>query len=139
MHKAILLIFLLSACRQEPAAPAPALATGSFAGDGRDRLCLAGTAGSLRAGFIVFGDGDTNCSAAGRLERRGADWALTPRGEGEGGCAIPLSIAGGVVTIGTAGDSCAYYCGPGARLAGKRFSLDRRAPPATDLAGDPLC
>ena len=139
MHKTILLVLLLSACRQEPAAPAPALAAGSFAGDGRDRLCLSGSAGSQRAGFIVFGDSDSNCSAAGRLERRGEDWALIPRGEGEGGCAIPLSVTDGVVTIGTVGGSCAYYCGPGARLAGKRFFLDRQTPAAADLAGDPLC
>jgi hypothetical protein len=139
MRKAILILFLLSACRQEPAAPAPRLATGSFAGDGRDRLCLSGSAGSQRAGLIVFGEGGTNCSAAGRIERQAEGWALIPRGEGEGGCAIPLSVADGAVTIATPGNSCAYYCGPGAKLAGKRFFLDRPAPAATDLAGDPLC
>ena len=44
--------------------------------------------GAQRAGFIVYGEGDANCSASGRIEQAGAGWALVPTGDAE--CRIPL-------------------------------------------------
>ena len=137
------LALLLAACSQQPAEPT--LTTGVFAGKGSgDRLCIAGEPGNYRGGLIVFGDGDVNCSASGRIEVADATLALVPRGEGE--CRIPLSIDGGAIRIGQVPAACSYYCGPGATLSGNAFSLASQAQTrdgspakAVDLAGDPLC
>lgn len=129
------LLLLLAACSQQPAAPT--LETGSFAGPGRDRLCIAGTAGNYRAGLIAFGSGNSNCSAAGRLELDGGKAVLVPRGEGP--CRIALSIEGDVVRIEPPAKACSYYCGPGASLEGKSFTRTPGDEGASDLAGDPLC
>lgn len=126
---------LLAACSQQPAEPS--LTTGTFAGEGRDRLCLAGEPGSYRGGFIAFGEGDVNCSASGRIEIQGNQVALVPRGEGN--CRIPLIIEGNIVRIGQVPDACSYYCGPGATMAGKSYNRADMGATAVDLAGDPLC
>ncbi len=128
---------LLTACSQQPAAPP--IATGNFAGDGRDRLCVENSGGDLRAGLIVYGEGDVNCTASGQLVRTATGWELVPRGESESGCRIPLTVSAATVTVGAAPPSCAYYCGPGSAMVSKTFQLDRPASTATDLAGDPLC
>jgi hypothetical protein len=113
------------------------MATGTFAGEGRDRLCIAGEAGNYRAGFIAFGEGEVNCAASGRIDAQGSQVALVPRGEGD--CRIPLSAKGNTVRIGEVPASCSYYCGPGASMAGKSFIQTNGGAAATDLAGDPLC
>lgn len=135
MRSILAVSLLLAACSQQPAAPA--LPTGTFAAEGRDRLCIAGEAGSYRAGLIAYGPGDINCSASGRLERAGDSWVLVPRGEGD--CRIPLTFGPDSVTVARAPAACAYYCGPGASLEGKRFTGNPSLPAVTDLAGDPLC
>ena len=126
---------LLAACSQQPVTPD--LATGNYAGGGRNRLCIAGEGEARRAGLIVYGPGDANCSASGRIEQSGAGWALVPRGEGE--CRIPLILAGEQFRIGAVPVACSYYCGPGATLDGHTFGKTTAATPVTDLAGDPLC
>ena len=128
-------LLLLAACSQQPA-DSP-ISTGTYAGQGRDRLCIAGEGDSLRAGLIAYGPGDINCSAAGRLEQAGAGWALVPKGEGE--CRIPLEIEGNVVRLGQPPASCAYYCGPGADMAGKTYNRAGMGAKAVDLAGEALC
>jgi hypothetical protein len=135
MRRFVPFALLLAACSQEPAPTQ--LTAGTFAGEGRDRLCIAGEAGAYRAGLIAYGGGDANCSATGRLEQAGTGWALVPRGEGE--CRIPLEIQGSSVRIGQPPAACAYYCGPGAGLAGKSFNRSDMGAKAVDLAGDPLC
>ena len=135
MRPALVLALLLAACSRQPAAPS--LTTGTFVGDGRDRLCIGGEPGSYRAGLIAYGDGDVNCSAAGRLERTNAGWALVPKGEGD--CRIPLAIDGNMVRIGQVPAACSYYCGPGATLAGKSYNRSDMGAQAVDLAGEPLC
>lgn len=135
MKRILILAPLLVACSQEAAQPS--LATGTFAGEGRDRLCIAGEPGTYRAGLIAYGQGDTNCSAAGRLEQAGASWALVPKGEGD--CRIPLEVDGNTVRIGPPPAACSYYCGPGASLAGKSYNRSDMGSKAADLAGDPLC
>ena len=128
-------IMLLAACSRQPAETS--LTTGTFAGEGRDRLCLAGEPGNYRGGLIAFGTGDVNCSASGRIETADGGLALVPRGEG--GCRIPLTVEGNVVRIGEVPAACSYYCGPGASMAGKAFNRADMGAAVTDLAGDPLC
>ena len=135
MRPTLPLAMLLAACSQQPAEPS--LTTGTFAGDGRDRLCIAGEAGSYRAGLIAYGEGDVNCSASGRIESQDGKLALVPRGEGS--CRIPLSIEGNAVRIGEVPAACSYYCGPGAAMAGKTYNKADMGAAAVDLAGDPLC
>jgi hypothetical protein len=136
--RAILSIALfLAACSQDQPTADAAIAPGTFAGEGRNRLCIAGEGQSPRAGLIAYGPGDANCSAAGRLERSGSGWALIPKGEGN--CRIPLSVEGNVVSVGQPPAACSYYCGPGAQLAGKSYSRSDMGAKAVDFAGDPLC
>ena len=129
------LALLLAACSQQPAEPT--VSTGTFAGQGRDRLCIAGEAGNYRGGLIAFAAGDVNCSASGRLEVQGAELTLVPRGEGD--CRIPLTVDGNLVRVGQVPAACSYYCGPGAQMAGKSFNRTDMGAKAIDLAGDPLC
>ena len=129
------LAMLLSACSQQPAEPT--VTGGTFAGTGRDRLCIAGEVGALRAGLIAYGTGNANCSAAGSLQRSGQNWVLVPKGEGD--CRIPLDIAENSFRIGQTSAACSYYCGPGATLTGKTFNRTDAGSKAVDLAGDPLC
>ena len=135
MRSIFLLAALLAACSQEAAQPS--VATGTFAGEGRDRLCIAGEPGAYRAGLIAYGQGDTNCSAAGRLEQAGAGWVLAPKGEGD--CRIPLTVEGNTVRIGKPPEACSYYCGPGAVLEGKSYNRSDMGAKPVDLGGDPLC
>ncbi|MCL6699661.1 hypothetical protein LZ496_12820 [Sphingomonas sp. NSE70-1] len=127
---------LLAACSQGQE-PAPSIATGTFAGEGRDRLCIAGEPGNYRGGLIVYADGDVNCSAGGKIDAANGAIALVPRGEGD--CRIPLAIDGNAVRIGDVPAACSYYCGPGAAMAGKTFNRSDAGGQVADLAGDPLC
>ena len=126
---------LLAACSQQP--EKPSIATGTYAGQGRDRLCIAGEAGSYRGGLIAYGQDDINCSGSGPVIAEGGQFLLIPRGEGE--CRIPLEIQGNVVRIGQPPAACAYYCGPGATMAGRTYNRADMGAKAVDLAGDPLC
>jgi len=135
MRLIIALCLSLAACSQNLADPGPE--PGTFAGEGRDRLCIAGESGALRAGLIAFGKGDVNCSASGKLEKAGQDWLLVPKGEGD--CRIPLEIGTGIVRVGQLSAACSYYCGGGASMDNKSFSRNASASNAVDLAGDPLC
>jgi hypothetical protein len=135
MRPILVFTLLLASCSQQPAEPS--LTPGTFAGEGRDRLCLAGDAGNYRAGLIAYGPGDINCSASGRVEAQGGQLALVPRGEGD--CRIPLTIDGSMIRIGEVPAACSYYCGPGASMAGKSYSRADMGAEAVDLAGDPLC
>jgi hypothetical protein len=135
MRTVIPMALLLAACSQE--AEKPSIPTGTYAGQGRDRLCIAGEAGSYRGGLIAFGAGDINCSASGRVMAEGAQFVLVPRGEGD--CRIPLEIKDNVVRIGQPPAACAYYCGPDADMAGRSYNKADMGAKAVDLAGDPLC
>ena len=135
----LLLAFALTvtACAQEEPAAPPGLAAGTYTKGGRDALCISGQGGTQRAGFVVYGADNANCSASGRIEASGADWTLIPAGDAE--CRIPVTVTPGRISLGPSNPACAYYCGPGASFAGKSFSQSPSAKPAADLAGDPLC
>ena len=135
MRRILPIALLAAACSQKPATPT--LVTGTFAGEARDRLCIAGAAGAYRAGLIAYGESDTNCSASGRLEPAGSAWQLVPTGEGD--CKIPLDIQGNSVRIGKVPSACAYYCGAGASMADRTYNRADMEAKVTDLAGDPLC
>ena len=128
----LLLILLLAAC--SPEAPEGPPERALYAGEGRDRLCLAGD----RVGFIVYGAGDANCSVRGRVEPAG-EQLLTIVPDGDPDCRIEAREAPGSITLGQANEACAYYCGLGADFAGKAFARADGASPAIDFAGDPLC
>ena len=138
----LILAFALSAtaCAQEEP-PAPKLSAelppGIFAARERDGLCIMGIGKAQRAGFIVYGEGNANCSASGQVEGIGGRWALVP--DGEGSCRIPFTQESGVVTLSRATAGCAYYCAPGVTFEGKSFTRIETSTSPTDLAGDPLC
>ena len=136
MRTLLLSFMLLAACSQGQE-PESSIATGIFAGEGRDRLCIAGDAGNYRAGLVTFAAGDVNCSASGKIAFEGGQVALVPRGEES--CRIPLTIEGNTVRVGEVAAACSYYCGPGATMIGKSFNRADMGATAVDLAGDPLC
>jgi hypothetical protein len=135
MRRILPATLLLAACSQQPAKPS--IAPGTFAGQGRDRLCIAGEAENLRGGLVAFGQGDVNCSVSGGIELSNGQFALVPRGEGP--CRIPLVVAGNQIRIGKVPGSCSYYCGPGASMEGKAFNRADMGSKVVDIAGDPLC
>ena len=135
MRTIIPVALLLASCSQQ--AENPSIPVGTYAGQGRDRLCIAGEGGNYRAGLIAFGQGNTNCAASGRVMAEGGRYVLIPRGEGP--CRIPLEIENNVVRVGQPPVACSYYCGPGADMAGKIYSKADMGAKAVDFAGDPLC
>jgi hypothetical protein len=127
----IFTVLLLTACSPDAAeAPAEHLL---YAGESRDRLCVAGQ----RGGLIIYGAGDTNCSARGHVDRSGDRLTLIPDGDPD--CRIEATLAGDTLRLGARSPSCAYYCGPGADFADKALAKDAAASLAKDFAGDPLC
>ena len=131
---------LLAACQQEAGQQAEQVAERppqvvTYAGEGRDRLCLNESAG--RIGFITYGEGDVNCSVRAALTRSADQLAIAP--DGDQSCRIAATLGDDRLALGELGQSCAYYCGPGASFAGKSFGQLPDAVPVTDLAGDPLC
>ena len=137
MRIIITLALLVSACSGKAPDKGPALAVGSYAGGGRDRLCVVGEAGVQRGGFISYGSGETNCTMSGTIEAKGAVFVLKPRGDSR--CAVELSVNDRRVSLAPGTPACSYYCGPGATFANKNFRRDDKATPAVDLAGDKLC
>jgi hypothetical protein len=112
-------------------------------GSRRDRMCIVDRAtGDSRFGIVTWGEDDRNCSGIGQAVREGGTLRLTMAGDEQ--CAIEAAIAEGTVTLpDTIPAGCAYYCGPGASLAGVAFEKTggtaEDAMRATDLVGDPLC
>jgi hypothetical protein len=133
---------LLGACSQKAEAPSSpegenavaSVGTATFAGSGRDRLCLADGG---RGAFITFGEGNANCSVRGQVDGSGERLTLAP--EGDLTCRIDIVRNGDDVRLGEVGGACNYYCGPKASFAGKTFKRMPNAEPVTDIAGDPLC
>ena len=126
----------ITACAKEEAA-APTLPTGTYPGGERNALCIAGEGAAQRAGFVIYGADNANCSASGRIEAAGDGWNLVPAGDAD--CKIPVTVEAGRVSLGRLPPACAYYCGPGISADGKSFGPTVEGPPPSDLAGDSLC
>ena len=125
-------LLLLTAC--SPQAPEPAAERLLYAGEGRDRLCIAGQ----RGGFIIYGQGETNCAVRGGIGRAGEHLlVLTPAGDAD--CRIDLVSQADTIRLGRMAGACSFYCGPGADYSGKLLTRSSSATPAVDFAGDPLC
>ena len=134
----------------EAAPPAVAVQTSSLLGlyesgpaERRNQRCVIDrAAGDSRFGFVLRGEGEQGCSGAGAAVRQGAVLRLTMAGDEP--CVIDAHIEGTRVTFPTQlAPGCAYYCAPGATMAG--VALDKTggtaedAMRATDLVGDRLC
>ena len=135
---ALLCVLLLGACSKpgaeqntaSPQQPAVARAAATFAGPGRDRLCVAGQ----RAAFVSYAAaGDRNCTVRGTI----VDNALVP--EGDAACRIAISREGESFRLGPVTQACSYYCAAPASFAGKTFVRMAKPEPVADIAGDPLC
>ena len=137
MRIIITLALLVSACSGTTPDKGRALAVGTYAGDGRDRLCVVGEAGVQRAGFISYGPSQANCTMSGTIEAKGARFVLKPASDSR--CAVDVSVNDGRVSLAPGTLACSYYCGPGATFANKSFKRDDKATPAVDFAGDKLC
>lgn len=142
------LLLVLSACGQGEEetkaangvaeAPAPlSREVQTFAGAGKDRLCLGGT--SAPAAVITYAaDGASNCSARGTMQEQAGKLFFVPQEEKS--CRIEVRREGeNRLALGAVTAGCAYYCGSGASFEGKTFARMDKAEPVTDLAGDPLC
>lgn len=108
----------------------------------RSQLCiLEDGAGAARFG-LVLRTAAGSCSGAGTAERRENVLGLVMAGDSA--CPIEAAIDGVRVDFpASLPAGCAYYCAPGASMAGAR--LDKTggtrddAMRARDLVGDPLC
>lgn len=136
------IVLALAACRAEEPAPGAnqqqraAYATITYAGEGRDRLCLSREPGGVAAFVTYAASGNANCSIRGTwTDGEGA--AIRPNGDER--CTIRIDSEGNAVTLLDGGPACAYYCGPNASFAGRSFTEKADAGRAVDLAGDPLC
>lgn len=151
---ALALILLLSACGggdgNESAGPESREAkvqtrdlTGLYEGEGRTRMCMISRpSGTIAFGVVIWTPDGGTCSGAGEVVRQGDVLRLSMAGDEE--CLIEARMTGTQLTLPTnLPEGCAYYCGPGATLAGETFEKTggtaEAAVLATDLVGDPLC
>jgi len=140
MRFTYLLILLLAACSDQ-ASQQPAdlsVDTGTYAGQGRDRLCLAKSAQTWTIGVVTYGGGDFNCTFRGKV--RTAEHGMLAEAAADPACKLVITPDGSTLRIEVPDKkACEYYCGPGATLADRSFKHDNAATPAVDFAGEPLC
>ena len=136
MRRLFFLVLALSGCK--PAGHDPQAAA-LYRGEGRDRLCLLPDGDTYRAGLIVYGTGNTNCSLTGTAVLDGLTLAITP--SGDPACTVTAAMTNGAARFGALPASCVYYCAPGVDPAGRSFHKIDGADPgeATDYAGERLC
>jgi len=134
----------------DTAPPAQAVQTSTLLGlyesgpaERRNQMCVIDrAAGDSRFGLVVRDAADQGCSGAGAAVRQGALLRLTMAGDEP--CVIDARIEGTRVTFpARLAPGCAYYCAPGANMAGaaldKTGGAAEDAMRATDLVGDRLC
>ena len=130
---------------EAPAAPIQtATLTGLYEGGSaarRSQICIVESGGAARFGLVVRTAGGS-CSGAGRAAAGPGRLILTMAGDSA--CRIEAGVdVRRIVFPPTVEGGCAYYCAPGATMAGAR--LDKTggtrddAMRARDLVGDPLC
>ena len=153
--RALLLIPLLAGCGRsagdrpaEPEGGDPvqiADLTGLYEGRGagdRDRMCMVSDPSGTTSFAIVTDSPAGSCAGAG--EAVGDADVLRMTMGGDEACVIEARVDGVQVTLPPQlAPGCAYYCAPGATLAGAAFEKTggtaADAMRATDPAGDPLC
>lgn len=112
-------------------------------GEQRSRMCMTSDqSGAASFGIVIETPGGGSCGSAGEAVREANLLRLTMAGDEE--CVIEAQIVGTQVTLPpSVAEGCAYYCAPGATLAGAVFKKTggtaKEAMRAMDLAGDPLC
>ena len=112
-------------------------------GERRSRICMIARAdGIISFGLVAWTADGGACSGSGEVERQGEALRLTMAGNEQ--CLIEARMVGSELALATSvPQGCAYYCSPGAGIAGERFrktgGTAAAALRATDLAGDPLC
>lgn len=158
MKRAILLLIpLLAGCgrgdgdetagrdSREPVQTADLTGLYEAGGEGgqRARMCMISDPSGAASFAIVTETPDGgSCGGAGEAVRKGNMLRLTMAGDEQ--CVIDAQTGGTQVTLPRSlAEGCAYYCAPGASLAGAVFEKTggtaKDAMRATDLAGDPLC
>lgn len=121
--------------------------TGLYEGQGEgerlNRICMISrSSGAVSFGIVTWKSGSGTCSGAGEVTRRGEVLRLAMSGGEE--CVIEARMTSTQIAFAPSlPETCAYYCGPGATLAGETFEKTggtaEAAMRATDLVGDPLC
>lgn len=121
--------------------------TGLYEGQGegerRNRICMISrSSGTISFGIVTWKSVSGTCSGAGEVTRRGDVLRLAMSG-GEK-CVIEARMTGTQIAFASSlPETCAYYCSPGATIAGETFEKTggtaEAAMRATDLVGDPLC
>lgn len=111
-------------------------------GGQRARMCMTRDPKGTVSFGIVTETPSGSCGGAGVAVRTEGVLRLTMAGDQQ--CVIDAPIAGTAVTMPAAvARGCAYYCAPGASLAGETFEKTGgtagEAMRALDLAGGPLC
>lgn len=150
---ALLLIpFVLAGCGggdsgNGAATPSGARLTGLYEGDSgarRNQLCVVEREGRAASfGFIVWGEGDRNCSGTGLARREGERLRLLL--DGDEGCALDARLEGERITFPEAipAECARYYCGAGTAMEKAEFTRvgasEADARRAADLVGEPLC
>jgi hypothetical protein len=161
MRKALVLLLMLAGCAPDagnasraepesrPGSPSRApvqtqTLTGLYEAPAArpSQLCIVEQGERARFGLVTWQSERPGCSGAGAAVRRGD--ALTLTMDGESPCTIAARVQGGALTFPAAlPRGCAYYCAPGAPLAGLAFAKTggtrEDALRARDLVGDPLC
>jgi len=149
-----IVLLMLSGCdsAEDPAeiesakeAVQTATLTGLYEGKGAppSQLCILDRGmGNARFGLVVRDEQGRSCSGAGAAVREGGLLRLSMTGDEA--CEIEAAIVDGRVAFpAVLPPDCAYYCGPGAVMAGAGFNkvggAAEDAMRARDLVGDPLC
>ena len=144
MRIVILAVLMVFACSPERKSGQTASDAGGtsrpsvWTGQGRDRLCISRAGDDWTIGIATFGRGDANCTIQTRVVL--AEHGSLVQARGDPACEFFIISDGTTLSLPSrVPAACAYYCGPGASLPGKKFRLAPNALPATDLVGDPLC
>jgi len=128
---------MLAGCSENGAADL----AGTYAGPGRDRLCIVKKGEDLVVGAIVYGQGDANCTfrGTGVDQQIATKTALKIRPTGDSECEFRIDGNPSLLTLHASGSACNYYCGPGASLEGKTVKRLPQRETVNDFGGDPLC
>ena len=133
---ALVLPILCAACGESPTPMEPERTAETWR-NGRDGLCLVREGQALKAGLIVYGPDNMNCSLAGPAARDGDRLQITPRGDAA--CRVEIRLEGNRAVLGERPPACSYYCGPSANYSRRTLERSANGASVTDFAGGALC